>query len=75
MKNVMCGGFVAVVLGWVVTFSTFVAKLLLEVIRQILLMPFTMTGRMTESYLKPGVPWVAFVMLVFWCVLEAAIFT
>jgi hypothetical protein len=67
--------FVAVVLGWVVTFSTFAAKLLLEVIRQIALMPFTMTGRMTESYFKPGVPWVAFVMLVFWCALEAAIFT
>jgi len=49
----------------------FVAKLVLEVIRQIVLMPFTMTGRMTETYFRPGVPWVAFVMLVFWCVLEA----
>jgi hypothetical protein len=58
-----------------VTFSTFVAKLVLEVIRQILLMPFTMTGRMTQSYFTPGVPWVAFVMLIFWCALEAAIFT
>src|SRR5215468_5966764 len=67
--------FVAVVLGWVVTFSTFVAKLLLEVIRQVALMPFTMTGRMTESYFRPGVPWIAFVLLVFWCALEAAIFT
>jgi len=59
----------------VVTFSTFVAKLLLEVIRQIALMPFTMTGRMTESYFRPGVPWIAFLMLIFWCALEAAIFT
>jgi len=67
--------FVAVVLGWVVTFSTFVAKLVLEVIRQVVLMPFTMTGRMTETYFKPGVPWVAFIMLLFWCALEAAIFT
>src|SRR5438105_14913957 len=67
--------FVAVVLGWVVTFSTFVAKLVLEVIRQIVLMPFTMTGRMTETYFRPGVPWIAFVMLIFWCALEAAIFT
>jgi hypothetical protein len=67
--------FVGVALGWAVAFSTFVAKLLLEVIRQIALMPFTMTGRMTQSYFTPGVPWVAFVMLVFWCVLEAAIFS
>src|SRR5437773_595283 len=67
--------FIGVALGWAVTFSTFVAKLVLEVIRQIVLMPFTMTGRMTETYFRPGVPWVAFVMLVFWCVLEAAIFS
>lgn len=67
--------FVGVALGWAVAFTTFVAKLLLEVIRQVALMPFTMTGRMTQSYFTPGVPWVAFVMLVFWCVLEAAIFS
>ena len=67
--------FVAVVLGWIVTFTRFVAKLVFEVIRQVALMPFTMTGRMTQNYFTPGVPWVAFVMLVFWCVLEAAIFS
>jgi hypothetical protein len=67
--------FIGVALGWLATFTTFVIKLLLEVIHQIALMPFTMTGRMTQSYFTPGVPWVAFVMLIFWCVLEAAIFT
>jgi hypothetical protein len=67
--------FVGVALGWAVTFSTFVVKLLLEVVRQVALMPFTMTGRMTQSYFRPGVPWIAFVMLVFWCMLEAAIFS
>src|SRR3989475_67321 len=67
--------FVGVALGWAVTFSTFVVKLLLEIFRQVVLMPFTMTGRMTQTYFRPGVPWVAFVMLVFWCALEAAIFS
>lgn len=67
--------FVGVALGWLVTLGTFMAKLLLEVVRQVALMPFTMTGRMTQSYFTPGVPWVAFVMLIFWCVLEAAIFS
>jgi len=67
--------FLGVALGWLATFTTFIVKLLLEVIHQIALMPFTMTGRMTQSYFTPGVPWVAFVMLIFWCVLEAAIFT
>jgi len=45
------------------------------VIGQVALMPFTMTGRMTQTYFRPGVPWVAFVMLIFWCALEAAIFS
>src|SRR5881628_4089151 len=67
--------FVAVAVGWTVAFTTFVAKLVLEVIRQIALMPFTMTGRMTQTYFTPGVPWIAFVMLLFWCALEAAIFS
>jgi len=31
-------------LGWAVAFGTFVVKLVLEVIRQIALMPFTMTA-------------------------------
>src|SRR5438477_4889899 len=66
---------VGVALGWVVAFGTFVTKLVLEVIRQIALMPFTMTGRMTQTYFTPGVPWIAFVMLIFWCALEAAIFS
>jgi hypothetical protein len=34
-----------------------------------------MTGRLSKSYFQPGVPWVAFIMLVFWCLLEATIFT
>ncbi|OLC00930.1 MAG: hypothetical protein AUH30_01435 [Candidatus Rokubacteria bacterium 13_1_40CM_68_15] len=67
--------FVGVALGWAVTFTTFVVKLLLEVIRQVALMPFTMTGRMTQTYFRPGVPWIAFLMLIFWCALEAAIFS
>jgi hypothetical protein len=29
----------------------------------------------THGYFKPGVPWMAFVMLLAWCVLEATVFT
>src|SRR5258705_3366109 len=67
--------FVGVAVGLSVAFGTFVAKIVLEVIRQVALMPFTMTGRMTQTYFTPGVPWIAFVMLIFWCALEAAIFS
>jgi hypothetical protein len=34
-----------------------------------------MTGQMTQSYFQPGVPWIAFLLLIFWCLLEATIFT
>lgn len=61
--------------GWAFTLGGLAVKLLMEALRQVLLVPFTMTGRMTQSYLQPGVPWIAFVMLLFWCVLETTIFT
>jgi hypothetical protein len=40
-----------------------------------LVLPFTLTGKITKSYSQPGVPWIAFLMLIFWCFLEAVIFT
>jgi hypothetical protein len=64
-----------VIIGWAFTLVRLAVKLLAESVRQIVLLPFTMTGRMAQSYFKPGVPWIAFVMLLFWCVLETTIFT
>jgi len=34
-----------------------------------------MTGRMSDQYFRPGMPWLAFVILLVWCALEATIFT
>jgi hypothetical protein len=65
----------AVVAGWVFSLGRLAVKLILEALHQLILMPFTVTGRMTNRYFQPGVPWIAFVMLVFWCVLETTIFT
>jgi hypothetical protein len=67
-----CAGVVA---GWIITLANLVVRLAFEAVRQVAMMPFTFGGRMTQSYFQPGVPWVAFVMLLFWCVLEATIFT
>src|SRR2546425_8810887 len=64
-----------VTVGWVFMLVRLGVKLLAEAVRQIVMMPFTMTGRMTKSYFTPGVPWIAFLMLLFWCLLEALIFT
>src|SRR5437870_13616380 len=64
-----------VTVGWLFMLVRLAVKLLVEAIRQIVMMPFTMTGRMTRSYFTPGVPWIAFLMLIIWCLLEALIFT
>src|SRR5262245_4030978 len=65
----------AVAVGWVVTMVALAIRLVLAALRQVLSVPLTMTGRVTATYVQPGVPWVAFVMLLAWCVLEATVFT
>lgn len=69
------GRFVVVVLGWLFTLARLVVRLFVDAIRQVVMFPFTVTGQMTQSYFQPGVPWVAFLLLVFWCLLEATIFS
>jgi hypothetical protein len=64
-----------IAIGWLFTLGRLGIRLAAEALRQVVLMPFTFTGRMTASYFQPGVPWIAFVLLVFWCLLEATIFT
>jgi len=65
---------VGVLCGWVVVFAGFLFRLCLEAVRRMATMPFTMTGRVSQRYFQPGVPWVAFVALLLWCVLEASVF-
>ncbi len=67
--------FSLVAAGWILTLARLGLRLMVEAVGQILMAPFSMTGRMSKSYFKPGVPWVAFLLLLTWCVLEATIFT
>jgi len=69
------GRFVIVFLGWIFTLAQLALRLVVDAIRQVIMFPFTMTGMMTQSYFQPGVPWVAFMLLIFWCLLEATVFT
>ena len=66
---------VAVACGFMLVVAGFLVRLVVEAVRQVATMPFTTTGRPTGRYFQPGVPWVAFVALMFWCVLEATVFT
>jgi len=65
---------IVVLIGWLFSILRLIVKFIMEAIKQIVAAPFTMTGRMTKSFFRPGVPWVAFLTLIFWCMLEAVIF-
>lgn len=67
--------FAMVVAGWLFTLGRLAINLAAEAIKQLVVLPFKMTGQMTQSYFQPGVPWIAFLLLIFWCLLEATIFT
>ena len=69
------GRFVFVIIGWFFTLGRLGLQTIVEVIRQLIILPFSKTGQMTQSYFQPGVPWVAFLMVLFWGLLEAVIFT
>jgi hypothetical protein len=66
---------VIVVLGWIFSVLRLAVKFVVVALKHILVAPFAMTGRMTRSFFRPGVPWIAFLILVFWCMLESGIFT
>ncbi len=66
---------VVVVLGWIFSVARLAVKFVVVALKYILAAPFAMTGRMTRSFFRPGVPWIAFLILVFWCMLESGIFT
>jgi hypothetical protein len=63
-----------VVLGWGLALANLAVRIAIGIARQVVTAPFAMTSMATRSYFQPGVPWIAFLMLVFWCVLEAAVF-
>jgi hypothetical protein len=65
---------VAVVLGWLVVLIGFAIRTVIHAVRHLISMPFLMSGRLSERYFQPGVPWIAFVGLLLWSFLEAAVF-
>ena len=67
--------FSLVAVGWVFNLGRLAVRFVVEVFRQLLIAPFAMTGKLSRNYLRPGVPWIAFLLLIGWCLLEATIFT
>jgi hypothetical protein len=46
-----------------------------SIIQEIIFMPFRLIGNMSKNVVSSSVPWIAFFLTVFWCLVEAVIFT
>ena len=66
---------VGVVLGWALGIARLAIRLVTGFVRDVVGTPVAMSSMLMRSYFKPGVPWLAFMMLLLWCALEAGVFT
>jgi hypothetical protein len=67
--------FLFVLGGWIVSGIKAFFRLLWNGIKGALNSPFALLDWTSRRYFKPGVPWLAFLLLILWSVVEATIFT
>ena len=65
----------AVAVGWAASLIALTVRLVVEAIHRLATTPISLTAQMAHRYVAPGMPWVALLALIGWCVLEAAVFT
>lgn len=71
-------GFVRVgvaLVGWLVGILRFGVLFLRNLVLGMVRSPFSLLDRATRRYFQPGVPWIAFLVLLLWTAVEATIFT
>jgi hypothetical protein len=64
-----------VLIGWSLAAASLLMALMLAAARQLVRLPVAAMGRLAGECFRPGMPWLAVIMLALWCVLEATIFT
>jgi hypothetical protein len=69
------GRFVFVLIGWIGSGIRAFVRLVWNAIKGALNSPFAILDWTSRRYFKPGVPWLAFLLLLLWSALEAVIFT
>jgi hypothetical protein len=69
------GRFLFVSLGWIGSLIRATARLVWNGIKGALNSPFAILDWTSRRYFQPGVPWLAFLLLILWSALEATIFT
>jgi hypothetical protein len=67
--------FVVVLLGWIWGLLKLAGSLVVRLIKYIFTRPLALLDWATHQYFQPGVPWLAFIFILFWSALEATIFT
>lgn len=64
-----------VLIGWVWNSMRAMARLLWQAIKGAAASPFALLDWTSRQYFQPGVPWIAFLLIVLWSAIEATIFT
>lgn len=67
--------FAVVFVGWVWSLLKLAGSLVMKLIKFIFTRPLALLDWATRQYFQPGVPWIAFIFILFWSALEATIFT
>jgi hypothetical protein len=69
------GRFLFVLVGWIGSLIKAAARLTWNAIKGALNSPFAVLDWTSRRYFQPGVPWLAFLLLLLWSAIEATIFT
>lgn len=64
-----------VLIGWFWNTSRAMARLAWQTIKGAAASPFALLDWTSRQYFQPGVPWIAFLLIVLWSAIEATIFT
>jgi hypothetical protein len=67
--------FVVVLLGWLWSLLKLAGSLIVRFVRFLVTSPLALLDWASRQYFQPGVPWIAFLFILFWSALEATIFT
>jgi hypothetical protein len=66
---------IVALVGWVVATVRFALRMLKSFVIGLVRMPLTLVQEGSREYFRPGMPWVAFLVLMLWSGVEATIFT
>ena len=61
--------------GWIIGLVRFGLLMVRNIVLGVFRSPLTLLDWTSRRYFQPGVPWIAFLVLVIWCSIEATIFT